>query len=539
MSKSCPLVISKGHHLMHNYLCPLLYSQRHIRKYKKKRACLKTMRVLLIDPPFFRFKGANSDIFPVGLGYIASTLEKHGHFARAYTAELFAKDEDSRVATLTTLMKNHKDYIKGLYDEKHYVWNEVKNILIKYSPDVVGLAAATTKFKSALKVAELAKKINPKVKVVIGGLHSTIKPEEVAGSKSVDAAVIGEGELTFLELVAAFEQKKPLHNIKGIAFRDGENIVKTSCRPLAENLDIFPFPGREVLIDEQKQLTKYDIIMCSRGCPYSCTFCNTTSIWGKKVRYHSIPAIVGQMRKIWLEEKTRVQFFDDTFTLNKEWLISLCKQIIDSEFNPGWSCLTRIDRIDEEMLDWMKKAGCKYMSIGVESGSQRVLDAIKKGITIEQINAAEKLLRKYNMKWGAFFMVGFPCETKEDMQETLKLMKTLDCTNIIFSIFTPYPGTEAFQEVERLHLLPESIDWEKFSHQSPDNYFCPNVPLQEFQKIVSEALIITDRRNTNIFDLMKRVYAKKRFFLIHPKTFLGKLLAVIKTRMGWPSFQKF
>ena len=486
------------------------------------------MRILLIDPPFFRFKGANSDIFPVGLGYIASILEKHGHFARVYTAELFAKDEDSRVATLTRLMDNHSKYIDGLYDDNHYIWEEAKKYIAKYAPDVVGIAAATPKYRSALKIAELAKKNNPSTKVVIGGLHATIKPDEVASSEFVDAAVRGEGELTFLELLDAFQKKTNLSEVKGIAFREGEKVIRTQDRPLTDNLDVLPFPKREHLIDEQQGLTKYDIIMCSRGCPYSCTFCNTTTIWGKRVRYHSIPAIVEQMKIIWNQENTKIQFFDDTFTLNKEWIISLCNKIMIEGFNPEWSCLTRVDRLDEEMLIAMKKSGCRHMSIGVESGSQRVLDAMKKGINLENVHAAEKLLKKHGMQWGAFFMVGFPYETKEDMHKTLELMKRINCTNIILSVFTPYPGTEAFEYVKKLNLLPERIDWENYSHQSPENYFCPNVPFEDFKKIVAEAFRITDRKNTDIITLLKRLYTKKTFFLTHPKTLIEKIVSVLR-----------
>lgn len=487
------------------------------------------IKVLLIEPPFFRFKGANSDIFPVGLGYVASLLDKNGYFARVYNAELFAKNEDSRVATLSALLKNHQDYITGLCDEKHFIWQEVKEYIAKYSPDVVGIAASTPKFKSALKVAELVKKFDPSIKVIVGGLHPTIKPVEVISSEFVDVAVVGEGEVTFLELIRAFEEKKNLNSVNGIFFKSEKGIVvNTTVRALTENLDDLPFPHSNIIVDEQKFLTKYTVLMCSRGCPYSCIFCNSPTIWGKKVRYHSVSSVVGEMKKIWTGEKVRIQLFDDTFTLNKEWVLALCKAIIADGFNPEWSCLTRIDKLDEEMLVWMKKAGCKYISIGVESGSQKVLNAIKKGITLEQIYFAEKLLKKYGVDWGAFFVIGFPFETKEDMLLTLKLMKELSCSQIILSVFTPYPGTIAFEETKKLCNIGDEFDWEKFSHQSPDNCFCPQVSAADFKEIVAEAFRIADKKNTNLLKLLKKAYVKKSFFLTHPKTLFAKVSAVFK-----------
>lgn len=496
-------------------------------------------RILLIEPPFFRFKGTNSDIFPIGLGYIASLLHKNGYWVRVYNGEQFSEYEATTVVSYKDLLESHEKFIHGLQDDNHPIWQEVECYIKKYNPTIIGMGTTTTKMRSALKIAAIAKRINLKIKVVIGGLHSTILPEDILKSKDVDYAVRGEGENTFLELVKVLEKgstlsaRQSIQEIQGLSYKDATSKqINTPDRPFLENLDELPFPDKNLIIEEQKAKATYGIIFCSRGCPYRCNYCNTAAIWGRKVRYHSVPNIIEEIKKIKREEKTdTIKFFDDTFTLSPKWVTELCNEMLKQKLNMKWSCLTRLDRLDETLLRLMKQAGCNGIAMGVESGSQRVLNLVKKDITLEKIFEGQQIINKVGIPWDAFIILGTPYETKEDMYATLRIMKQLKCRSIILSIFTPYPGTELYGVTKEMGLLSETIDWEKYSHQSAENSFNKNVSAEEYREILGEAVHIADRKNLSFKDLFKKSYRKKQYFLRHPHEFGRKVLKVMKSVM--------
>lgn len=485
-------------------------------------------QILLIEPPFYRFKGANSELFPIGLGYIASLLHKNGFIVHIYNAEQFSEQETTSVMSYQDLMKNHDNFIKGLEDPSHLIWHEVKQYIEKYKPTIVGMGVNTTKLKSALTIAQIAKKIDTSIKIVMGGLHPTLMRDEVLQSEYVDYVVCGEGEFTFLELVDTLDGAKDLIQIKGISYKTQKGIIHNEKREFLENLDLLPFPNKSLIIDEQRKKSVYQLIMCSRGCPYRCGYCNSTNIWGRKPRFHSTNAVLKEIKKMIKSENLQhLQFLDDTFTYNKQWVIELCNKIISENIKINWSCLTRVDKLDESLLLLMKTAGCESIALGVESGSQRILDIVKKDITLKQIDEAQRLMNKVNLPWDAFIMVGLPYETKEDMYATLSLMKKLTCRNIILSIFTPYPGTEIYYFLEQQGLI--SKKWEKFSHQSTENYFNVNINPQEYQQILQEFIKITDRKNIHFFDLWNKAWRKKEYFLQNPKEGARKMLKIVKS----------
>jgi len=488
-------------------------------------------RILLIEPPFFRFKGANSEIFPIGLGYVASLLHKNNYFVKVYNGEQFSEAEATSVVSYQDLLDSHKKFIAGLHDNNHFIWREVQEYIKKYKPTIIGMGTTTTKMKSALKIAEIAKSLDSNIKIVIGGLHATIMPDDILKSNNVDFAVRGEGEFTFLELVQALENGTSVSHIKGLSYIDSNGKeIKNPDRQFLEDLDALPFPDKNLIIEEQKAKAKYQIIFCSRGCPYRCNYCNTASIWGRKVRYHSVPRIIEEIKRIKEQEHTNhIQFFDDTFTLSPPWVTELCTAMIKEDLQITWSCLTRLDRLDEKLLMLMKQAGCNGIAMGVESGSQRVLDSIKKDITLEKIFAGQDIINKVGISWDAFIMLGMPYETKDDMYATLLLMKKLQCRSIILSVFTPYPGTELYDVTKEMGLLSTDKDWEKYSDQSAENSFNKNVSAEEYKLILQEAVRIADRKNLHFKDLFHKAYRKKNYFLKHPQEFIQKMAKVMKS----------
>lgn len=490
-------------------------------------------RILLIEPPFFRFKGANSNIFPIGLGYVASLLNKNGYFVRVYNGEQFSGAESTTVVSYQDLVNSHGKFLEGLHDESHLIWKEMKLYIKKYAPTIVGMGTTTTKMKSALTIAQIAKTLNPNIKIVIGGLHSTILPEDLLKSEYVDFAVRGEGEFTFLELVRALEKGNSTSSILGLSYKDAQGkYIHNPTRPYLENLDELPFPDKNLIIEEQKAKSIYQIIFCSRGCPYRCNYCNTASIWGRQVRYHSVQRIIEEIKKIQEQEKTNtIQFFDDTFTLNPKWVTELCQEMLKQNLNITWSCLTRLDRLEEKLLRLMKQAGCNGIAMGVESGSQRVLNLVKKDITLEKIFAGQSIINKVGIPWDAFIMLGMPYETKEDMYATLRIMKQLKCRSIILSVFTPYPGTELYNVTKEMGLLSDNSQWEHYSHQSSENMFNRNVTPEEYKAILHEALKIADRKNLSFKDLVRKAYRKRHYFLRHPRELGMKVVKVVRSAM--------
>jgi anaerobic magnesium-protoporphyrin IX monomethyl ester cyclase len=252
----------------------------------------------------------------------------------------------------------------------------------------------------------LLKKIRsilPHVKIIVGGPHATILPKECLENISeVDVVIVGEGEQTIVELMNSFEKDSGLNSVDGIFYRNKGIIQSTKPRNLIQDLDHIPIPDRTLLdmtlyrpsVSYYKKLPAY-MILTSRGCPFQCTYCS--KIFGSNYRHHSVGRVLKEMEILIKDFGAReIVFRDDTFTINKTFTKNLCESIIEKGYHKkiSWSCMTRVNLVDFELLTLMKRAGCWGIHYGVESGSQRLLDIIKKGITIEQIKRAHKITRK-------------------------------------------------------------------------------------------------------------------------------------------------
>jgi radical SAM superfamily enzyme YgiQ (UPF0313 family) len=189
-------------------------------------------------------------------------------------------------------------------------------------------------------------------------------------------------------------------------------------------------------------------------------------------------------------------------------------------FREGWNCETRADVVDEELLAELKRTGCVELLIGIESGSDRILKEIKKGITVEQVMKVARLLNRMGFIWGAFFMVGFPQETEEDVRLTMRLMGKIRADRINLCVFTPYPGCELYDKVVEMGLLPKEPDWSNLSHQSPENYFSPKIPKDRLKKLLFEVAEQTERFNNSPFISLRRAYHKRNVYFRNPGVFL-------------------
>ena len=347
-----------------------------------------------------------------------------------------------------------KGYQPKIFDRTFSTWDNLRSNLDNEKPDIVGIACNTLLMQHALEAAKIVKSYSKDITIVFGGTHPTIKPEEVVRHENVDLAVIGEGEVTFHEIV----QDKPLRDIDGIAYLDGNEVIINKRRAYIEDIDTIPLPARHLIpmksyLNSKKGRTSWALptpattMMCSRGCPFHCTFCSSNLIFGRKVRFRSPENVVSELEILKNKYNLKgIQFHDDTMTLNKKWLIRLCDLMIEKELNLEWFCNARVGTVDKEILQKIEQAGCTTITFGVESGNQRVLDnIIKKGITIDAIEKTFKEVREStNLMLHATFMLGSPGETKEEIEQTISFAKKINPDVAHFAITIPFPGTELF-----------------------------------------------------------------------------------------------
>lgn len=486
------------------------------------------MNVLLINPPWSRLFGTQMSEYPIGLCYIAGILERAAFNVKVYNADLSV---ESKSYNIQTIINSYQDYLYVLNNLGHPIWKEIKSVIIQSKPDVIGVSVMTPKFGSALSLAKLVRGIDPKIKVIMGGIHPTICPEETIQNENVDIIVRGEGEITMLELLTAIENGMSLKNIQGISYKENNKVFHNPLRPLIDNLDQLPHPARHLLLGKE-EMTSADFgrLFATRGCPYNCIFCASHKIWGRKVRYRSPRNVIDEIKQIKKEHHTNYFYFeDDSFTVNKNFVKKICDLIIKEKLEITWSCETRADLVTEESVERMKYAGCISVVLGAESGSDEILKKIKKGISVKQIKKAVSVLKKYRIKTGVFFMIGFPWETVKEINDTVQLMKETDPQVAIFSIATPYPGTELYKICQSENILPKNLRWDSFFHQSPDIHLSYKISKDAFSEIVKKTSKVFDRHNKFkrimlILDFKHVIHKIRQVDFRHPQ----KLLIAIK-----------
>lgn len=355
---------------------------------------------------------------PLGICYLASVLEK------AYVSVSLL---DCNVATR----------------------NEISNA-INYT-DIVGISAPTVLANAALELASYAKQLD-KV-VIVGGPHATISPEFFLKSGRVDFVVRGEGEYTLLNILQKIKQgDSAWEEVKGISYVKDGRIIHNPDRPLIKNLDEIPFPARHMLpIPEYfKRWRKYTgytqlNIMTSRGCPFACIFC-AKEIFGRIYRVRSPQNVVNEIESLVEKYKVdRIFLCDDVFTLDKQRVLEICKEIRRRGLVFEWACEARVDSVDYKLLKAMRDANCKIIHYGVESGSQRILGVLNKRINVDQIKKATSYAKRVGMLVSFYIIIGSPTETVEDIKLTRKLIFETKPDYLDITVFAPLPGTVSWE----------------------------------------------------------------------------------------------
>lgn len=446
-------------------------------------------KVLLIRPPSSSSldyggsmkKDYGGHELELGLLYMASFLEKHG----------------VKVFFIDMSLYNHS--------EKRLI-NKLKTDIF----DFIGLVAYTNFITSANKIAKIIKN-HSNAKIIIGGPHASALPiETLRNFKNFDYLVYGEGEKTFLEIVS----EENLSKIKGLVWRNNDEIVKNPPREAIEELDELPFPARH-LLDFDKYIPPLGnyhklpstALLSSRGCPFQCTYCSRTgSRLKNRVRFRSVENIINEIKHCIKQYGVYdFRFYDDTFVIPKKRLIKFCEELIKQKIEVHWSCYSRVDTIDLEMLKLMKKAGCYHIKYGVEFGTQKWLSKTKKNTTLEQARKTIYNTKKLGIAAKASFIIGMPEESIDEIKETINFAKELNSTYTTFGIYTPLPGSELFTELRQNGMLL-TFDYDTYFNKS--------------KKILKNQLDLNILKG-----LIKEAYKEVYF---NPKFLLHRLVHLIK-----------
>ncbi len=392
------------------------------------------MKILLIFPPqnlnerYARDMGdVGGFLPPLGLCYMAAILERDGHEVKIMDCPV-----------------------------NKYTISDILTEITNFNPIVIGIAAITALANVTRELCDVIKNQFSGKYIILGGPHPTIMPNEVSSEMNADIIIQGEADNIISEVIKNLDEYKQ------------KRIVKAG---IVMKLDSMPFPARH-LLDMSKYTSlpnTYKIspntfqMVTSRGCPFTCTFCHDAK---GVFRQRSVENVIQEMKL--LKERYKVKeiaFWDDIMTLNKAWVYKFCEAQEKEKIGIVWSCYTRLDLIDEPLLRAMKKAGCWNIFFGIESGSQELLDNIKKKMTLEQLTSQVKLVKKVGIEIRGSFMVGLPGETPEKARQTIQFAIDLDPDYAQFTIATPYPGTELWNTAEKWGTLDK--DFRKFSEWQP------------------------------------------------------------------------
>lgn len=415
------------------------------------------MKVLFINPPSKNeIISCNPKIIkeergcepPLGILYLAGYLENHSQ---------------------------HKISVIDAQVEK-LSYQELKQRIEKISPDIIGITAMTFTLIDVIKTVALVKEINPRVKVILGGPHAHIYPKETLQLDGVDFVVMGEGEKALLELINNIDQPNQLKDINNLAYKSNDQIVINKITEYNKNLNELPFPARHLVpYKRYRSILSGDnaitTMFTSRGCPYRCAFCDRPNM-GKIFRSRSAENVVNEMEKCLEMGIDEIFIYDDTFTVDKQRVINICDEIIKRNLKFTWDVRARVDTVNEEVLRKLKQAGCVRIHYGVESGTEKILKVLNKGIHLDQVVKVFNLTKKIGISTFAYFMVGCPTETKENILETIKFAKKLNTDYVQITLFTPFPATKIYNDALKQGIIKNDY-WLEFAKNPNSDFKTP------------------------------------------------------------------
>jgi len=344
-----------------------------------------------------------------------------------------------------------------------FPWEEIEALLGRLDADLYGLTCFTSNRCGVALAAECIRNNHPDAHIVVGGPHVTPLPRETLEHyRAIDTVVIGEGEETFLELIGRLEAGQAAEGIPGTAWRSADGVRVGPPRERIADLD------RLASVQEHFPC---NILLTSRGCPGRCTFCASNAMWGRRLSFHSADYVLDAIESMlrWLAIRT-IMIKDDTFTASRKRAMRICEGILERKLNFLWSCDTRADALDEELLRTMRLAGCQQISLGVESASPEILQNIRKLVTPEKVLAATRLARKFGLRVKYFMIAGNRGETRATFRQSVEFLRRARPHEYVYSILSVYPGTEEFEIFKGLGRLDEETF---FRSDSPELWMPP------------------------------------------------------------------
>lgn len=429
-------------------------------------------KVLLINPPLYYSNGIpfalDVSVPPLGLLYLASYINNYTDKFRAEVIDIAAEN---------------------------FSLESLRNKIVGLKPFAIGITAMTPQLQGAVELADFLKHNLGETKMFLGGPHISADHDFLRRHVHLfDYGITGEAEITLLESLE-----------KLIA---GKKIPRIQAGKVVMNLDTIPFPDRRLI--KRDKYSQYESMMFSRGCPYNCYYCSRPAI-DKKVRYRSASNLIEEIRSVYQYCRGKIDFQDDTFTLNREKVRSFCKAVTEESLNLDWRCNTRIDFVDEELLAEMKKAGCSLIHFGIESGNEKVRkEVVNKGqFTNKQIYKVFNWCKKYKIKVAGYFMIGHPGETKKDLEDTKEMILNSGIDLLGLSIPIPFPGSKLYEIAKEKGIVNEEMI-DKFANKELGEGYVGNYPV-----FVSEML-----SEDYIFSKMKEINRK---FYVNIKVFWSRL----------------
>ena len=456
-------------------------------------------RVLLVIPSQFNVYGTKiKPAYPaLGVMWIAAMLERAGH-----ACEIIDMDADD--ADLDTILDR----------------------LAAGTFDILGLTAVTPTYPNAVEIAAASKARFPHIPIILGGIHATVDPLPCAREPVFDFVAVGEAEVTAVELVDAIMAKaSDFSAVKGLVYRDATgNVVASGARALVPDLDDYPYPALHLI----QHLGKYHPpdatvfpaapIMVSRGCPGQCTYCQTKNIFGRRTRFRSPENVIGEIRRLVHEHGVReIHFLDDVITANKKFVRAFCDLLKKEPYKLRLQVANglRADMVNEEILVALRDVGLSNVGFGVESGNERVLKIIKKGISKDQVRKAVKTAKSIGLETWAFFLFGLPGDTEESIRDTVDFAIELNPKYAKFAILKPFPGSEAYYQLDEKGLV-DTRDYSLYGVYTP--------PVHHLETVSQERIFALQQQ------AVRRFYLRPSKMLEHARDIrsLGKFVSFVR-----------
>ncbi len=441
------------------------------------------MKILLIQPNNI-MRGVinlNGTEMPLNLLYLATAIEQYKEYINAFDDPAFTAFMNEGEPL------DWKVEVLDLQISPNPI-RDLRKKLSEFDPHIVGFTGLTIHANNIKILAKIVKAYNQKIFTIVGGIHVSALPEKTLHEiNQIDLVVIGEGEITLLEICKTFQIfygflikegisefiTTKINLIKGIAYREANEIITTPPRPLIKNLDLIPFPNRDFIIDNRYHPIFVNYwkkpttgILSSRGCPYNCSFCSK-SVFQRSYRQRSPDNVIKEM--VMLEEKYGIKdfrFFDDSVTMSKKWVVRFCYLLLKHKKKYHWNAFSRADTIDRSMLRLMKASGCYHLKFGLEAYSDELLSSLNKKYSKKKAVGLIKEAQRLGIETLTTFILNFPNESLKSMQQTVEFAKYINATYAMFFILKPLPGSKIYNEATQQHTLKHT-DWSLYGEEDP------------------------------------------------------------------------